>query len=133
MGKHRTEFTTQEVLNLSQDKSVTPEILQVGCLIWTGSSWVKVGGGTPTVYNVTMTNANTEYSLQLPETCYAFEIKCRGDYDIKLSFSSGQSGTTYFTIPAGEVYWIINVALANKTIYFQCPTAGQVAEIITYS
>jgi len=88
---------------------------------------------SPAIYNVTMTNAGTEYSQALPSNTKKFLIKCRGSYDIKLAFTSGQSGTNYVTVPSGMSYWEDFIQPSALTLYFQCASAGQVAEIIAWS
>jgi hypothetical protein len=87
----------------------------------------------PVIYNVTMTNANTEYSQALPTNCKKFLIRCRAAYDVKLAFTSGESGSDYVTISAGGAYWEDFIQLAATTLYFQCGTAGQVAEIVAWA
>jgi len=88
---------------------------------------------TPTIYNVSMTLANTEYSQALPANTKKFLIKCRAQYVVKVCFVSGQSGSLYLTIPVGGVYWEDEVQPASLTLYFQCATAAQVAEIIAWA
>lgn len=88
---------------------------------------------TPVIYNVTMTLAATEYSQALPANAKKFLIKCRTAFDVKLAFTSGQSGTTYLTIPAGMAYSEDLIQPTAITLYFQCATAAQVAEIIAWS
>lgn len=90
-------------------------------------------GTTPVVYNSTMTLANTEYSQLLPSTTKAITIQCRGLFDVKFTYASLASGTTYFTIKSGMSYYEESVSLASKTLYFQCSEAAQVLEIIAYS
>ena len=89
--------------------------------------------GTPVIYNVTMTTADTEYSQALPANTRKFLIKCRTSFAIKLSFTSGQSGTTYLTVPADMTYWEDQINVASITLYLQCATAAQVAEIVAWS
>lgn len=85
------------------------------------------------VLNKTLTNADTEYSQDLSSFCQKFSIKCRSiDADIKLSFNSGESGTTYWTIFAGSGDENIGTFPGVKTIYMQSPTAGVVVEIIEF-
>lgn len=88
---------------------------------------------THNIYNVTMTLANTEYSQALPANTKKFTIKCRTFYDIKLAFTVNQSGVTYLTIPSGMAYNEDLIRPATLTLYFQCPAAAQVAEIVTWS
>jgi hypothetical protein len=81
--------------------------------------------------NKTMTLADTEYSQALPTGTTKFLVQNRGLYDTKLSFNSNQSGTNYITIKAGQVYYEDFVD-TSRTLYFQCPTAAQVLEIIIW-
>jgi len=92
-----------------------------------------LSAATPALYNVTMTLANTEYSQALPANCQKFTIKCRTNYDVKLAFTAAASGVTYLTIPRGMAYSEDLIRPATLTLYFQCPTAAQVAEIIAWS
>ena len=88
---------------------------------------------SPVIYNTTMTLADTEYSQALPASCKAITVQNRGAYDTKVCYTSGESGTTYFTIKSGMNYYEDRMILAGSTLYFQCATAGQVLEIIAYS
>lgn len=88
---------------------------------------------TAVIYNVTMTSANTEYSQALPPNTRKFLIKCRTSFAIKLAFKSGESGTNYLTVPAGMTYWEDQINYATVTLYFQCATAGKVAEIVAWA
>lgn len=86
-----------------------------------------------TIYNVTMTLANTEYNQALPANTKKLTIKCRGLYNIKLAFILNQSGVTYLTIPAGMAYSEDLIRPISLTLYFQCPAAAQVAEIVAWA
>ena len=88
---------------------------------------------TPVIYNVTMTTANTEYSQALPSNTKKLLVKCRGAYDIKVALTTGESGTNYITVPAGSALCETLIVAASLTLYFQCATAAQVAEIIAWS
>jgi hypothetical protein len=81
--------------------------------------------------NKTMTLADTEYNQALPTGTTKFLVQNRGLYDTKLSFNSGQSGANYITIKAGQVYYE-DLVDTSRTLYFQCPTAAQVLEIIIW-
>ena len=88
---------------------------------------------TPVIYNVTMTNADTEYGQALPPHIRKLLIKCRTAFDIKLAFKDGESGTNYITVPAGLTYWEDQIDNATETLYFQCADAGKVAEIVAWA
>ena len=84
----------------------------------------------PTITNTTMTDADTEYSYALPDGTRRFSIKLRSlNALLKLAFASGASGTTYITIQYGESLPILSVKGNGLTLYFQSPTASQIAEI----
>lgn len=87
----------------------------------------------PTIYNVTMTTASTEYSQALPANTRKFMIKCRGEYDIQVCFVAEGSGTLYITVPSEQTYWEDQINDASITLYFQCATAAQVAEIVAWA
>lgn len=85
-----------------------------------------------TTANVTMTSADTEYSYTFPAGTQKFSIKLRAlNALLKVAFASGTSGSTYFTIPYGDIL-VMEAKIGGSTIYFQSPTASQVAEIQTW-
>ena len=84
------------------------------------------------IYNVVATTANTEYSQQLDRGVSYFEIRARQLADLKVAFISGNSGTLYFTIPAGST-WYTREKIPDGTtvtLYFQSPSANVDVEII---
>jgi len=87
----------------------------------------------PTIINLTLTNANTEYSQALKSFASRFSIQCRTVADIKLSFTSGQSGATYITIPGGSTFTQNGIFSGVLTLYVQSPSAGAVVEILEWS
>lgn len=84
----------------------------------------------PVIINQTLTSANTEYSVSIPNGAGSITIQSRTAADFKMGITSGQSGTTYFTIKAGTAYYETRVSSYNATLYFQSTTAGQIVEII---
>lgn len=88
--------------------------------------------GKVTIYNLTLTSANTEYSQALPNNAQKVMIKCRTSFPMKLAYTSGESGTTYFTIPADQTYWDDNINTV-QTVYLQSTQAGIVAEIMVWT
>jgi len=83
------------------------------------------------IYNKTMTLANTEYSQAIPYGTVKIMVQNRGAYDTKITYTNGASGTNYMTLKAGMVYYDDMVDVA-RTLYFQCPTAAQVLEIMAW-
>jgi len=89
--------------------------------------------GRPTIANVSMTLADTEYSYSIPNGTSRFEIKLRAlNALLKLAFESGKSGTEYITIPYGSSYAENDVKGGPITLYIQSPTAGMTLEIKTW-
>ena len=76
---------------------------------------------TPTVYNVTLTVADTEYSQALTANTREFRFRCRTLYDVRYAFVTGKVATPtapYLTLPGGSDYWSDNDKLAAVTLYF---------------
>jgi len=74
--------------------------------------------------NVKITNyniaaADTEYSVALTSNLKDAIIRNRDISVTKVSFTSGESGTTYFTIPKGCTLQLSDLDFTGKTIYFQ--------------
>ena len=82
----------------------------------------------PKLFNVTLDTKNQEFSQVLPAGLRKFTIKVRdAKADIKLSFTEGQSGTIFVTIPSDGEYVedLIHIPHnAELTIYFQTSSAS---------
>lgn len=91
---------------------------------------------TPAIYNMTMTNANTEYSQALPANTRKFTIHTRDETAFRLAFVTGKVATPtapYLTIPANKVYYEDFVNLTSKTLYFASGSAGKIIEIVAWT
>lgn len=89
--------------------------------------------GRPTIANVDITLANTEYSYTLPTGTSRFEIKLRSiGVPLKICFVSAGSGTTYKNLPAGQSYREDSIKAGSNILYFQATSGSQVAEILTW-
>lgn len=87
----------------------------------------------PTVANVSMPSANTEYSYELPEGTREFWIKLRdAGYALKLAMVSGDSGTTYLTVQNGKIHKETDIKSSKIYLYFRSTQASMVAEIIAF-
>jgi len=87
---------------------------------------------TPTVYNVTLTAADTEYSQALPSSTRELRFRCRTLYDVRYAFVTGKVATPtapYVTLPAGMEYSSDLNDLTAKSLYFATEEAGVVVEI----
>ena len=91
---------------------------------------------TPHSYNLTLTNADTEYSLLLPSGIKDFRFRCRDDYAIRFSFEAGKvagPADPYLTLPSGADYFSDQNDLTEITLYFASAQAGVVVEIEAWS
>lgn len=86
---------------------------------------------SPTIYNVTATLNNTEYSQILPTNSKRFLIKSRNKGKLKLAYTVGGTSTAYITIPLGAVFEDSSF-YSEQTIYFQTTQPGDVIEIAVY-
>jgi len=111
----------------------------MGILTGSGSPSVSVTGGltpvsSPTIFNVVLTTAGTEYSLAIPSGTKRIEIANRNGQQTRLAFSSGGTSVAWLTISPGASYSEVDLAVTSLTVYLQAPTAsGSVAEIIAWS
>jgi hypothetical protein len=89
-----------------------------------------LSGVIPLAVNITLTDANTEYSFEIPSGTRKFGIKTRNaQHTVKFSFSPGTSNTEYITLDG--LTWNEDMVLARAvTVYCQSPTAGCVLECI---
>jgi len=91
---------------------------------------------TPTVYNLTLTNTNTEYSQELPTNTRELRFRCRTLYDVRYAWETGKVATPtapYLTLPAGSDYWSDWNNLSSKTLYFASSTVGVVIELEVFT
>lgn len=93
------------------------------------------GATTPTVVNVPMASAGTEYSYTFPTGTKQYLIKARVRDVLQFSYVSGNSGTTYVTIQPGVWYGESDITLpAGRTIYIQSATQGsQTLEVLLWT
>jgi hypothetical protein len=91
------------------------------------------GAATPAIYNVSAPISGTEYSQALSTGTKKFLIRVRGNADLQLAFTNGDSSTTFITIPAGASYKEDSLNLSSLTLYFQCNKASQTVEILEWS
>ena len=86
----------------------------------------------PTIYNKTLTLADTQYSQALPSSTREFRIKCRTLFDIRYAWKTGKVATPttpYATLSAGQDYYGDNSDITGKKLYLASSEAGVVVEI----
>lgn len=89
----------------------------------------------PTVYNITLTLADTEYSQLLPSSTREVRFRCRTLADVRYAFATGKVATPtapYLTLPSGMEYSSDMSDLTGTTIYFASSSAGVVVELETW-
>ncbi len=104
----------------------------------------KLPGGVATVYNVTLTNVNTEYSQALLAGCMYFEFQEQttpgaATHDIRYAFVTGKVAaptSPWMTVKAGNAYNSPQINGGNAiTLYLAAPTgaAGIIVEITAWT
>lgn len=88
-------------------------------------------GSTPTIYNVSVPLANTEVSQALSAETKKFSIRVRGVAKLKISYTSGQSGTNYWTVFPGTVY-MEDMLNFSGSLYFQTNLPAMTVEIVEW-
>jgi hypothetical protein len=93
---------------------------------------------TPTMYNVTLTNPDTEYSQAMPTDCRLIEFQARTSAAIRFAFVTGKVATPtapYMTLKAGDYYFtpVINQGASPSTLYLASSVAATVVEIIAWT
>ncbi len=87
---------------------------------------------TVTIFNVTLGAINTEQSQVLPVNTKEFLIRTRGNSELKLAYSSGDSGTLFTTVPR-KATKVVSQFFTTQTIFFQSPQTGDIVEIEAYT
>ena len=96
--------------------------------IWRGVARVT----TPTIYHVTITDADAEYTQALPANTKKFAIHLQDYSGFRLAFETGKVAAPtapYLTYPSGCEYFLDGADLTDNTIYIAAPAASKVAEI----
>jgi len=78
-------------------------------------------------------SANTEYSHTFANGTKSFVLQNRNEGLVKISFTSGQSGTTYWSIFPGQQFPSELLDGSGITIYFQSPKSAQTLEMVSWS
>lgn len=131
------------IVNEDDDVKVTPEtkgllgVIPVEVVDGSGDQITAFGSGgltTPTIYNKAMPVKNTEYSQALPNGTKKLLIKGRSiKGHLKFCFTSGASGTTYYTLSYGSALTLDGLNLTSKTLYFQSTIDNQTCQIMCWT
>ena len=86
----------------------------------------------PSLYAVTITDANTQYSQTLPAICRRLRFQCRTAFDVRFAFVTGKVASPtdpYRTLKAGMVYDSGPIKGAGGKLYLASAQAGVVVEV----
>lgn len=107
-----------------------------GTLTVEGTVTGESAAGTPALYHVELTSADTEYDQALPANTKRIALQCRDDADVRMAFVTGKvAGPTepYLTIKSGYSYDSGRINLASGTVYLASSTAGVDVELEVWS
>lgn len=94
-------------------------------------SEISVNGSTNAIItNLSMPSANTEYSHALQANVKQLWLRARGNSVLKLAFTSGESGTKFFTVSRGAVLFLDQLSFTGVTLYLQASLAADTIEIM---
>ncbi len=96
-------------------------------------SGILSGKSAPTIHNLSMPLANTEYNYTFPNNTREFYLQNRTLGLVKFAYTIGSSGTLYKTLFPGGVLNEDNLELETLNIYIQSPSAGQTIEIVSWT
>ena len=89
----------------------------------------------PIIYNVTCTNADTDYTQVLPVGTRKILTRVRGHSTLKVAYGAVGVTGAFVSVKANEAYSDDDIYLESGscTLYFQSPTAGAVVEIVAWT
>ena len=99
---------------------------------------LQPGDTNGAVINLTLTNANAEYSATLPQGCLHFSFQCRTSYDVRFAFVTGKvagPSAPYVTLKADKAFSSpekLSLKHDRNVIYFASSQAGVVVEIVPW-
>ena len=96
------------------------------------STQQEASSTTTTIFNIALGPVDTEQSQVLPTNTKGFTIKTRGNAELKLAYSMGDSGTLFITLKKNAVWTDTNL-YASQTLYFQSPQTGDTVEIVAHT
>lgn len=91
-------------------------------------------GGQPKVYNVTLTDADTEYSQAIDGHAGSISFQSRSA-DVRFAFETGKVATPtapYATLFGGTGFEKVVGDLVGVTLFLATSVAGEVVEIIVW-
>lgn len=124
------------VIEIMNTGSIDPSVIQIETRGLPGPPGGGAGGVStvPSLSNLNMPTAGTEYSFSLTAGTKQFEIRSRASGKLQLAFASGESGTTFVTIWPGNAYKEIGLLLSDVlAVYVQSSRSNDVLEILSWA
>jgi hypothetical protein len=99
------------------------------------------GGGSsslivtnPVVTNELLVDADTEYEVVLPDNTKRFKMRVRqGSAKLQISYVSGETNTTYWSIIPGNVYEETGISNESLTLYVRSNKDATMLEFIIWT
>lgn len=88
---------------------------------------------SPSVLNIPILVANTEYAINLPASTVSFLISTRQASRLQLSYIAGQSSSIYLTIHPGSCYSESDLVPSSRQIFVQSPLVGETVEVVYWA
>jgi hypothetical protein len=89
----------------------------------------------PEFFNVTLTDADTEYSLVIPNATKSFTLHCRTSFAVRFAFVTGKvAGPTepYGTVKPLQAWVSPEKGSWSGTMYFASAQAAVVVEVLCW-
>lgn len=94
---------------------------------------IPLASTTPTITNLSLVSANTEYSHAFGANTKYWIIQNRDNGKVKVAFTATQSGTNFWTVYAGQQMDSPNLNVTGLTLYAQSPKTNQTLEILEWA
>lgn len=93
---------------------------------------------SPTVSNLTLVAADTEYSVALPASCKYFQFQCRTAVDIRFQFVTGKVAVPtapWMTLKSGQAYNSPEklTMAPGLSVFFAGDAGGEIVEFIAWT
>ena len=88
---------------------------------------------TPTIYNLDLVTAGTEYSQDLTKGTKKILVRMRNRTRCKIAFELNGTTSSWITLEPGAVFFEENLDLTDATIYLNSAGSGEVAEILQWT
>jgi hypothetical protein len=88
---------------------------------------------TPIITNKSITTANVEESHSFQTGVKKFIIRARDNSKLQIAFNSGDSGSTFVTIPRGNAFTQEGLNPSSLVLYVQSDKSGSIVEILEWT